>query len=157
MKTALTHKLLKLTPIKILIWLEAAVLLGFARLLVWALPFKYWVKLVGQPMSTSNAYERQQINPKSLSRIQWAVKSAAYRVPWQAVCLPQAMVVKWMLGFRGQRSKLCLGLKADGLRADPQQNNKLAAHAWLDCGPETTDNTIIGKAEEKFTKVTHFI
>lgn len=156
MKTTFAQKLLNLTPSKVLLWLEAALLLGFARLLVWAFPFKYWVKLIGQPMSSSTTYQQHQINPKNLQRIQWAVKSAAYRVPWQAVCLPQAMAVKWMLKFRGQASKLHLGLKPD-----PEQNNKLTAHAWLECGPETTSNTVsntvIGEVEEKYTKVTHFV
>lgn len=148
MKTTLTHKLSTLTPIKVLIWLEAALLLGFARLLVWALPFKYWVKLIGKPMSAKSDYQQNNINPQKLLNIQWAIKSAAYRVPWQAVCLPQAMTAKWMLNFRGQKSKLLLGL-----RPDEQQNNKLAAHAWLECGTDI----VVGEVDEKYTKVSHFI
>ena len=148
MKTTLTHKLSTLTPIRVFIWLEAACLLGFARLLVWALPFKYWVKLIGTPMSSRSDYQQVHIKPEKLLNIQWAIKSAAYRVPWQAVCLPQAMTAKWMLSFRGQKSKLLLGL-----RADPQKNNKLAAHAWLECGADI----IVGEVDEKYSKVTHFI
>jgi hypothetical protein len=144
----LLQKITKLNFIDIFVWFEAVFLLGIARFLVWALPFKYWVKFIGQPMSTSNVHEQTHIKQKSLCCIQWAIKSAAYRVPWQAVCLPQAMAAKWMLGFRGQPSKLTLGLKPD-----PQKNNKLAAHAWLECG----QCFVTGKTEEKFTGVSHFI
>lgn len=148
MKTTFTHKLYTLTPIKLFTWCEAALLLGLARLLVWTLPFKYWVKLIGKPMSISNDYQYIHIKPQKLLNIQWAIKSAAYRVPWQAVCLPQAIATKWMLSFRGQTSKLLLGL-----RPDPEQNNKLAAHAWLECGSEI----VVGKVDKEYTKVTHFI
>ena len=53
---------------------------------------------------------------------------AARNVPWNAVCLPQAMAAKAMLARRGQGSSLHLGtaMAEDGL----------AAHAWLVAGDE---------------------
>ena len=148
MKNTVSYKLFTLPLVKVFIWSEAAILLGIARLLVWLLPFKYWVKLIGTPMSCRYDYQQVHIKPKNLLNIQWAIKSAAYRVPWQAVCLPQAMTAKWMLNFRGQTSKLLLGL-----RPDPENNNKLAAHAWLECGSDI----VIGEVDNKYTKITHFI
>lgn len=148
MNSLSAHKLLTLTPIKVAIWFEASLLLGVARFLVWALPFKYWVKLIGNPMSSRTDHQQVKIKPQNLKNIQWAIRSAAYRVPWQAVCLPQAIAAKWMLNFRGQASKLLLGL-----RSDPDNNNKLAAHAWLECGSDI----VIGEVDKNYTKVTHFI
>jgi hypothetical protein len=148
MKTAWHQKLRQLGCTEILLWLEAVFLLGVARFLVWALPFKYWVKLIGQPMSTSLVYDQVKMSNQARLRIAWAVKSAAYRVPWQAVCLPQAMAAKWMLGFRGQSSKLYLGVKSD-----PQNKGKLAAHAWLECA----EQYITGGGPQECKNVSHFI
>lgn len=52
-----------------------------------------------------------------------AVMTAAYRLPWKPLCLPQALVAAFMLRVRGRRSVLCLGVRKDG--------DALGAHAWL--------------------------
>jgi hypothetical protein len=52
---------------------------------------------------------------------------AARNVPWNAVCLPQAMGCKAMLARRGQGSALHLGAAMN----DPKG---LMAHAWLVAG-----------------------
>ena len=131
-----------------LLWLEALFLLAMARLLVWLLPFKYWSGLLGEHMSENQAYQQQHIKDKTLLAITWAIKSAAYRAPWQAVCLPQAIAAKWMLGFRAQPSKLYLGVKPENYAS-----GKLAAHAWLACGQQT----VTGGTADDFTCVSHFI
>ena len=93
-----------------LLLLEAALLLGCARLVLLTLPFGR-MRAVGD-----------------------AVTVAARTVPWNAVCLPQAMAAKAMLARRGQGSALHLGTKAEG--------GGLAAHAWLVAGGEI----VVGEA-----------
>ena len=149
MKTTWYRKIQRISFTEIMLWIEASILLAFARFLVWALPFKYWVKLIGQSMSTTRVYEQEIINYKTRLKIAWAVKSAAYRVPWQAVCLPQAMAAKWMLGFRGQSSKLYLGVKPA-----LQGSRGMSAHAWLQC---CGDMITGGDIAEEFANVSHFI
>ena len=148
MKTTWHKKLFSLPISALLLWLEALLLLAMARFLVWAVPFKYWVKFIGETNSASTTYQQINISDKRLRRIQWAIQSAAYRAPWQAVCLPQAIAAKWMLAFRGQPSKLYLGLKSDH-----EGSGKLAAHAWLEC----CQKTVTGGTADEFTCVSHFI
>ena len=66
--------------------------------------------------------------------VRHAVTIAARNVPWNAVCLPQAMAAKAMLARRGHGSALHLGAKAEG--------DGLAAHAWLVAGGEI----VVGEA-----------
>ena len=63
-----------------------------------------------------------------------AVTIAARNVPWNAVCLPQAMAAKAMLARRGQGSALHLGAARAG--------DGLTAHAWLVAGGEV----VVGEA-----------
>ena len=60
-------------------------------------------------------------------RVRQAVTMAARNVPWNAVCLPQAMAAKAMLARRGCGSSFHLG-------ADFDAQGKLIAHAWLVAG-----------------------
>jgi hypothetical protein len=61
--------------------------------------------------------------------VRQAVTVAARNVPWNAVCLPQAMAAKAMLARRGQGSALHLGASRD-------DGGGLTAHAWLEVGGE---------------------
>jgi hypothetical protein len=67
-------------------------------------------------------------------------------VPWEAACLPQAMVAKFMLKRRGYASTLHLGVARDRAGA-------LIAHAWLDGGGMTV---VGGAAKAGFTAVGRF-
>jgi hypothetical protein len=62
-----------------------------------------------------------------LLSVRKAVTTAARNVPWNAVCLPQAMAAKAMLARRGCGSSFHLG-------ADFDAQGKLIAHAWLVAG-----------------------
>jgi hypothetical protein len=64
-----------------------------------------------------------------------AVTTAARNVPWNAVCLPQAMAAKAMLARRGQGSAIHMG-------AAFNPDGKLIAHAWLLVG----DTVVVGGA-----------
>ena len=66
-------------------------MLGLARLLVVTTPFRLiapWLR---------RAPETDFRNDALLARVRWAVTIAARNVPWNAVCLPQAMAAKAML------------------------------------------------------------
>jgi hypothetical protein len=64
--------------------------------------------------------------------IGWAVTRSARYVPFKAVCLPQAMAARIMLGRRGVRSVMHFG-------AAKGREKPLDAHAWLDAeGVEVT-------------------
>ena len=69
--------------------------------------------------------------------VSWAVTRAARHVPFNAVCLPQAMAARIMLKRRGVGSVLHFGAR---IRKDKIEPDKpIDAHAWLDAaGVEVT-------------------
>ena len=72
----------------------------------------------------------------AIAAVRRAVDVAARNVPWNAVCLPQAMASKAMLARRGQGSALHIG-------AAMGDGGGLMAHAWLVAGGEI----VIGEDE----------
>ncbi len=109
--------------------LEAAALLALARFAVAAVPFRFLAPLLrrGPEVCTGDAV--------LCARVGWAVTAAARAVPWDAVCLPQAMAAKVMLARRGQGSSLHLGAGFDA-------QGGMIAHAWL----ESDGATVVGRA-----------
>ena len=103
-----------------LLIVEAALMLGMARVCVVTVPFRMLAKWLAR------APDRPTTDVAQVLRVGRAVATAARHVPWNAVCLPQAMAAKAMLARRGQGSAFHLGamIEADG---------KLSAHAWLEC------------------------
>ena len=108
---------------------EATVWLGLARCYIRWFPFRW----LGPWLRRS---EPANDNPELAARIGRAVLTAARHVPWQAVCLPQALAAKLMLGLRGQGSTVHLGAKLE-------ESGDLAAHAWLTCG----DKVVTGEED----------
>lgn len=108
--------------------LEAALFLGLARLALLALPFgRIAPWLQRSPDSGAG-------DTATVLAVGQAVTIAARNVPWNAVCLPQAMAAKAMLARRGQGSALHLGAARAG--------DGLTAHAWLVAGGEV----VVGEA-----------
>jgi hypothetical protein len=67
----------------------------------------------------------------------WAVTRAARHVPFNAVCLPQAMAARIMLKRRGVDSVLHFGARIGQDKIG--QDKPIDAHAWLDAaGVEVT-------------------
>jgi hypothetical protein len=106
---------------------EAIVMLGLARFIVVTVPFRFIATWV------SRAPDRGTADPELLIRVRQAVTTAARNVPWNAVCLPQAMAAKAMLARRGCGSAFHLGATFDA-------QGKLIAHAWLVVG----DTVVVG-------------
>jgi len=108
-------------------WLiaEAVVSLGAARAIIVLVPFR-WIApwLERKPGGSGRPAVPDPVLTGSVRR---AVTTAAHHVPWNAVCLPQAMAAKFMLSRRGCPSTLHLGVARTGA-------DDLIAHAWLEAG-----------------------
>lgn len=121
---SLRHKLNTLMRMRAadrLLVFEAMLLLGLARIIVITIPFRYMAPLL------SRAPDNGVCDEDLLLRVRKAVTTAARNVPWNAVCLPQAMAAKAMLARRGCGSAFHLG-------AGTNTQGKLIAHAWLVAG-----------------------
>ena len=110
---------------------EAAIILALARLAVLTVPFRFIAAWAGRTPDGAAA------DHELLMRVREAVTTAARNVPWNAVCLPQAMAAKAMLARRGQGS-------AFNLSANFAPQGKLTAHAWLAVG----DTVVVGAAKD---------
>jgi hypothetical protein len=122
-------RFLALTMRQRLLLLEAALCLGFARLLLLTVPFGRlapWLQ---------RAPDAARLEPATVQAVRQAVTIAARNVPWNAVCLPQAMAAKAMLARRGHGSALHLG-------AGRAAAGGFMAHAWLVAGGEI----VVGEA-----------
>ena len=104
-------------------WLvcEAIAMLGMARFIVIAFPFRLIAPWLAR------APHIECLDQALLLRVRRAVMIAARNVPWNAVCLLQAIAAKAMLARRGCGSSFHLG-------ADLNAQGKLTAHAWLVAG-----------------------
>ncbi len=113
---------------------EASLLLGVSRLLVLFVPFGRWRKSLGvisaqpeQSGSSAPVDAPTQIRARAIGR---QVTRAAHKVPFRAVCLPQAMAARWMLARRGIETQLYIGAR----RGD--EGKAYAFHAWLMLGED---------------------
>lgn len=107
---------------------EAALFLAAARLALLIVPFRRivpWLERAPASRSCDGA---------TIAAVGRAITIAARNVPWNAVCLPQAMAAKAMLARRGQGSALHLGAG--------MVEGGLNAHAWLVAGGEI----VVGEA-----------
>jgi hypothetical protein len=100
---------------------EAILALALARLIVLTVPFRLMAPWLSRGPQTDACDEAL------LLAVRTAVSTAARNVPWNAVCLPQAMAAKAMLARRGCGSSFHLGAGFNG-------KGQLIAHAWLVAG-----------------------
>jgi hypothetical protein len=104
-----------------LLLVEAVLLLALSRLALLALPFRRIIPWLERMPDSPDA------DAATILAVRRAVLRAARHVPWNAVCLPQAMACKAMLARRGQGSALHIG-------AAMTDRKELMAHAWLVAG-----------------------
>jgi hypothetical protein len=100
---------------------EAIFALGSARAMVLLVPFRFLAKWLARAPDTDRR------DDELIRRVRTAVTVAARNVPWNAVCLPQAMAAKAMLARRGHGSALHFG-------AAIEAGGGISAHAWLTAG-----------------------
>ena len=94
-----------------LLAVEAALLVAIARLLVKHVPFRHWRRWLvsAEPLDAAPPARRLP----SVVHVARVVPRAAAMVPFDAVCLPQAMAGQWMLRRRGVPSRLSLGARRE--------------------------------------------
>jgi hypothetical protein len=112
--------------------IEAVLWLTVARIATWFVPFRKIAPTMGTVMTPAQGAARMAGEPgspdaaKVAKDIGWVVRRTADYVPFEAVCLQQALAGYWMLRRRGVVSCLHLGVV-------PQTAlGKMKAHAWLD-------------------------
>ena len=135
-------KFLARSPAERLLLLEAAAWLCLARLAVLILPFRWIAPHLGSHMAAGA--DTGAVPMAILKGVSWAVDRAAHHLPFEVVCLPQAMAAKAMLRRRGIPSILYLGVA---------RHEGMKAHAWLRVG----DRVVTGGAGlESYTVVSTF-
>ena len=117
---------------------EAVAWLLLARLALIFIPFPRLARRLGKfvpPGEARAVQSKADTSPDHkhvAAEIGWAVTRSARYVPFNAVCLPQAMAARVMLKRRGVPSVLHFG-------AGKGEDRPLDAHAWLDAaGVEVT-------------------
>jgi hypothetical protein len=119
---------------------EATATLGAASMAVRLLPFRRLVsgRADGAPGGSAGSVDTR--------RLVWAVRAAARRSPWRAVCIEQALCLRTMLRRRGVRCELHYGIAREVTGAPK-------AHVWLSVDGDTV---IGGEAADGYTRVATF-
>jgi hypothetical protein len=120
---------------------EAMVWLTLSQLLLAILPFR-WIAIGLGPL----ARERVDgaASPDNLMRrihvrkIGHAVERVARHLPWAALCLPQALAARAMLGRRGIPATVHFGMALSDEETTDQDvtvgGRRMLAHAWVTVG-----------------------
>jgi hypothetical protein len=104
------------------LFFRAYVLVWLIRLGLWFLPFRIIYKWTVH--FRQGRIGDRPLDSQSVYKVVWAVTAAARRVP-QATCLTQALATQIMLGRRGHRTSLQLGIMKS-------HAGKFDAHAWVE-------------------------
>ncbi len=89
--------------------------LTLARLLVDQLPMRYWRRHLEATGGGNGGTGRQPLG-RTVGRV---VGRVARRLPFEALCLPQAMAAQWMLRRRGVSAHLWIGVGRPARRVGP--------------------------------------
>lgn len=109
-----------------LILIEAFILSGIVRAIIFFIPFNRIKKYIGTYNSESPE-ETESSCYEMIKKVAWAVALVSNYTPWESKCLVQALTAQKMLKKRHIYSTLYLGVAREG-------ENKLNAHAWLRSG-----------------------
>lgn len=110
---------------------RAYVLVWLIRIALWLMPFRVLYKWTIN--FRKGRIGDRPLPPSAVTKVVWAVTAAAKRVP-RATCLTQALATQIMLGRRGHRATLQLGIMKSAA-------GKFDAHAWV----ERNGAVLIGK------------
>lgn len=101
---------------------EAFAALALASAIVKLLPFRIIARRASRPVSA-----RSPADPGTVvATVAWAVRAAARRARFRAVCIEQGLAAQSMLRRRGIASTLHYGVARDG--------DALIAHVWVRWG-----------------------
>jgi hypothetical protein len=112
-------------PIGGAVSLEAALTLAVAEMAIRVLPFRHLAPRLGRWTSESGL-ESEPGATRIVEGVRRSLAEVVPRVPWHPQCLAQAIAAKVMLGRRGVRSTLYLGLRC--------RDTSVEAHAWVRAG-----------------------
>nr|WP_295930378.1 lasso peptide biosynthesis B2 protein [uncultured Dyadobacter sp.] len=111
-------------------FLKAAVCLSCIKIGLTVLPFSMFRKIFHWFTATSEVTEVPQVK---IDRLVWAVDTAANLLPFELLCLPRALAVKYLL-----RKAPSMTLEI-GIEVNPAKH--FEAHAWI----EQNGNIVIGQ------------
>lgn len=135
----------RLGPRGVLLILEAGAMLALARLSLALFSFEQIVHRRGRfsrPDDVAPADEADRATGAIARQVGWAIRTAAPRMPFRAVCLQQALAAQDMLRRRGIHTPVHFGVGHD-------ENNRFQAHAWLDvAGVEVTGYPVAASFRE---------
>ena len=101
---------------------SAALIIGTVRLGLWLLPFQIWWHFVAEMGQTTH---NRQKTDQSVEKVVWAVAVVSRYMPGGVKCLARALATQVLLGQRGYRAQLRIGVaKGEG--------GHLEAHAWVE-------------------------
>jgi len=116
------------------------------RFLMLFIKFKRYEKKLGERGVEIN----ENLNEEKMivvQRVKSAVVGVSKYTPWESKCMVQAVAAKWLLEQQNIRTTIYFGIMKD-----PEDTNKLKAHAWLKVG----DYIITGREGHKAFKVVNF-
>ncbi len=111
-----------------LTFVEAVVFLGVARLALLFFSFQRLLRFFGLRV-VPDTWDATSVSPPRepvIRHVAEAIRRCARHVPWQSLCLVQALAGRAMLARRGLAAYVWLGVAKE-----PQQ--AMEAHAWLVC------------------------
>jgi hypothetical protein len=109
-----------------LLFVEAFIFCGIARLIVLLIPFNRIKKHIGI-YNKESSFDIENSQYKLIRKIAWAVNRASKFTPWESKCLVQALIAQKILKNHNIYSTLYLGIARAG-------EKEIRAHAWLRCG-----------------------
>src|SRR5208283_5512393 len=118
----LLRKFRSLNPGERSLLLHTVLLVAFLRVALCLLPF-----CRANDYLARRAKRRPIRQDLATSRLVWAVRTAAARIP-RATCLTQALAAKYQLERSGHCARIHIGVA--------KENGQFRAHAWLECEGE---------------------
>ena len=119
-------KFIKL-PFKIkLVFIEAYIILGISRMILWRLRFPKVAVMLGK-VNCESEFTNEGIDILQVKRISAAVTTMSKYTFWESKCLVQALAAKLMLRRRKLKATVYLGVAKD-------DKGSMSAHAWSRCG-----------------------
>ena len=131
---------------------EAWILLALSRSLIYFMPFRKLLPLLGKQVTqpeANHAASEPVASEDLLKTIQISILRAARRSPWRTMCFEQAITARMMLRRRNIKSVIFFGVNINS----EKQDEKMTAHAWLICSDFTVTG---GKNNNQFAVVGRF-
>ena len=135
------------------LFMEAWSLMAISRILIFWIPFRKLLPLLGQQASREAAAlsASARCAPVDLlKQIQVSIARACRRSPWRTKCFEQALTARMMLRKRKLTSVIYFGVRMH----PPNREEKMIAHAWLTCSGVVVTG---GENNEQFTVVGRFL